>query len=275
MPTLRLACLLFTTLCLPAHATTALVMAMPGFAWEGKGWVYELLSGMQANGQPLTLHLLPPARAVARFYRDGDGDLFAAALLCRRNDTHYLTLGVRDFEVFMTRTGNQVPGPSNPPAKNETILVVRGFNHPFVRQHPELGWTEVSSIEKGLDMLRAGRANYFFGFLALSEDIMQKQGSRQHFAYDRGKAAGEAWPALSFHQEEAGWQLAQQLRQQLVQQWQRGKYANLLQRHNLPGWYMEPGLQGQFRVVRGEDCLAMANKTAPAGSVADKLRPQP
>ena len=177
MPTLRLACLLFTTLCLPAHATTALVMAMPGFAWEGKGWVYELLSGMQANGQPLTLHLLPPARAVARFYRDGDGDLFAAALLCRRNDTHYLTLGVRDFEVFMTRTGNQVPGPSNPPAKNETILVVRGFNHPFVRQHPELGYQILSRIPH-LDEAAEIALRHHERVLIISHLVMAQLGGR-------------------------------------------------------------------------------------------------
>lgn len=275
MRALLIAFLLLFTLDLPAHAATAIVMATPGLAWEGKGWVYELLSGMQASGQPLTLRLLPPARAVARFYRDGDGELFAAALLCRRNDTHYLTLGVRDFEVFIARKGSRVPGPASPPAKNETILMVRGFNHPFVQAHPELSWEAVSSIEKGLDMLHAGRASYFFGFLALSEDIMQAQGSQRHFDYNLSKAAGEAWPALSFHQGEAGWQLAQQLRQQLVQQWHRGQYASLLQRHKLPEWYAAPGLKGQFRIVRSEDCPAMANKAAPAGSVTDKLHPQP
>jgi hypothetical protein len=256
MPRLFCAFLLLAGLCAPAQAVTAVVMDMPGFAWNGKGWIPELLGRVQLNQQAITLHLLPPARAVSRFYQGSEGDLFAADLLCRRQDSHFLTLGVRDYEVFITRQGDKIPGPASLPPAGERVLVVRGFNHPFIRQHPALRWEEVSSIDKGLEMLRARRANYFFSFLALSEDAMRAQGNSSLFAYDSNKAVNEVWPALSFRQTEAGWQLAQQLRQQLLQQWQTGQYAAVLQRHGLPAWHMRPGLEGRFSVIRAEDCAA-------------------
>ena len=271
MRCLPITVLLFAVLCQPAQAMTAVVMDMPGFSWNGTGWLPELLGRMQLQQQAITLHLLPPARAVARFYQGGEGDLFAAGLLCRRYDSHFLTLGVRDYEVFIVRHGSKVPGPANLPPAGERVLVVRGFNHPFVRLHPDLAWEEVSSINEGLAMLRARRANYFFGFLALSEDAMHEQGSRSYFAYDSHKKVDEAWPALSFRQTEAGWQLAQQLRQQLVQQSQNGQYAAVLQRHGLPAWYMRPGLEGRFSVIRAEDCAAGLRSADTASGTA--IRP--
>jgi hypothetical protein len=272
MPPLLRVFLLPVWLCQPAQAVTAVVMDMPGFAWNGKGWIPELLSRMQLNQQTIALRLLPPARAVTRFYQGGEGDLFAANLLCRRQDSHYLTLGIRDYEVFITRLGDKVPGPASLPPAGERVLVVRGFNHPFIAQHPALRWEEVSSIDKGLDMLRAHRANYFFSFLALSEDAMRAQASSSLFAYDSSKAMGEVWPALSFRQTEAGWQLAHQLRQQLLLQWQNGQYASLLQRHGLPAWHMRPGLEGRFSVVRAEEC---ATDPHPAAAPASNLPTRP
>jgi len=109
--------LLLIALHLPAQAVTAIVLDMPGFAWNGHGWIPELLGRMQLQQQTIDLRILPPARAVERYYRDGQGDLFAADLLCRRQDSHFLTLGVRDYEVFITRQGDKVPTPGSlPPA---------------------------------------------------------------------------------------------------------------------------------------------------------------
>ncbi len=246
--------LLLIALHLPAQAVTAIVLDMPGFAWNGHGWIPELLGRMQLQQQTIDLRILPPARAVERYYRDGQGDLFAADLLCRRQDSHFLTLGVRDYEVFITRQGDKVPTPGSLPPAGKRILVVRGFNHAFVQQHPTLHWEEVSSIDKGLNMLLARRADYFFSFLALSEDAMRAQGNSNRFSYDTSKAVGEVWPALSFRQNDSGLLLAQQLRQQLLQQWQSGQYANLLQQHSLPPWHMRQGLEGRFNVIRAEDC---------------------
>lgn len=251
-----LTALLLVALHSPAQAVTAVVLDMPGFAWNGHGWIPELLGRLQLQQQAINLRLLPPARAVERYYRGGEGELFAADLLCRRHDSHFLTLGVRDYEVFITRQGEKVPGPGNLPPAGERVLVVRGFNHAFIQHNPRLRWEEVSSIDKALDMLRARRANYFFSFLALSEDAMRAQGSSRHFNYDSSKAVSEVWPALSFRPTDSGLLLAQQLRQQLLQQWQNGQYASLLQRHGLPAWHMRPGLEGRFSVVPAADCQA-------------------
>ncbi len=258
-----LAALLLVALHLPAQAVTAVVLDMPGFAWNGHGWIPEMLGRLQVQQQAITLRLLPPARAVERYYRGGEGELFAADLLCRRHDSHFLTLGVRDYEVFITRQGNKVPGPGNLPPAGERVLVVRGFNHTFVQQHPRLRWEEVNSIDKALDMLRARRANYFFSFLALSEDAMRAQGSNSYFSYDSSKAIDEVWPALSFRPNENGLLLAQQLRQQLQQQWQSGQYASLLQRYGLPAWHIRPGLDGRFNVVQAADCPVIRTPPPP------------
>jgi len=255
--------LLIAALHLPAQAVTAVVLDMPGFAWNGHGWIPDLLGRLQLQQQGIQLRLLPPARAVERYYRGGEGELFAADLLCRRQDSHFLTLGVRDYEVFITRWGNKVPGPGSLPPPGERVLVVRGFNHAFVQRNPMLRWEEVSSIDKALDMLRARRANYFFSFLALSEDAMRTQGSSGYFNYDVRQAISEVWPALSFRPTDSGLLLAQQLRQQLLQQWQSGQYASLLLRHGLPAWHMHPGLEGRFSVVQASDCPTIRAPLVP------------
>lgn len=240
----------------PAHAVTAVVLDVPGFALHGKGWLPDLLGGMEVNQQAIDLILMPPARAVSRFYEKGEGDLFAANLLCRSQDNHFLTLGLLDYEVFIARRGDKIPGPTSLPPAGARVLVVRGFNHPFIRQNPELRWEEVTNIGMGLDMLRAHRADYFFSFLALNEDAIRTQGSDNLFDYSASKAVGEVWPSLVFRPTDAGLQLAQQFRQQLIKLSRTGQFARVLLGHGTPAWHIRPGLEGRFSVIRAEECSA-------------------
>ncbi|MDF0605010.1 hypothetical protein HZU77_005000 [Neisseriaceae bacterium TC5R-5] len=235
-------------------AVEVIVLDMPGFAANNKGWMADLLHSISVFGQPLRLNLQPVVRATSSFYQAGKGDVYAADVLCLQPHVHYLTVGLRDYEGFVVRKGKPIPDRLALPPKGSTILVVRGFDHDFVPKHLEYHWKEASSIPQALTMLRVGRVDYLYTYLELAEDAISQQHLASEFDYSIKHTVADIVPALVFRSTPRGLLLAQQMRKQLLKLTATGIYAKIMASNGLPSWHFRDGVSGIFKIVKESDC---------------------
>lgn len=241
---------------MPAPAVTVAIIPFPGgLANEDGTGLFPTLLAESYAGQPDYRGQLYPAKRAFQKYDNGEVNVLVSVPVCRWRDSHFLTLGLRDYELFLARAGQYLPKPGDELAA-KTIAVVAGYTHPLRNRHPEWKWHETRDYELAIQMLIIGRVDYVYGYAFLMDRSVARLKQEKAVHYDAKRVFDNTIPAIAFHGNANGLAEAKTLQASLTAMVALGRYLRLMQSYHFPDWYYSDGLAGKITITAQNECSA-------------------
>jgi len=240
----------------PEPAVTVAIIPLPaGLANEdGTGLFPDLFDALYA-GEPDYYFRLYPAKRAFRMFDDNKAQVLVSVPVCRWKASHFLSLGLQDYELFLGRVDQDLPKPGDN-LDGKTIAVVAGFTHLLRARQPDWKWQEARDYESAIGMLMIGRVDYVYGYAFLIDRSVARLKLTKAVHYDEQRVFDNTIPAIAFHADANGLAEAKKLQTRMKELIADGRFQRLMKSYDYPDWYYRDGLTGNITITRLDECPA-------------------